>query len=65
MRTNKLKKLVESSKDEYEEYVNDCLEINMVPMDIFTWVITEQATEEEYRNDMLRDDALMDVENVS
>ncbi len=65
MRTNKLKELVELSRDEYEEYVLACEEDGTVPMDIFTYVITEQATEEEYRNDQRIDDELMDVENVS
>ncbi len=65
MKTNKLKQMAELCEPEYEEYVLACEEDGVVPMDIFTYVITEQATKEEYQNDMLRDDALMDAENVS
>ena len=53
------------SREEYEEYVADCLKVGSEPMDIFTYVITQQATEEEYMNDMIRDDAIMEAENIS
>ncbi len=63
MRTNKLKQMAELCEPEYEEYVLACEEDGVVPMDIFTYVITEQATEEEYRNDQIRDDLLTEGEN--
>ncbi len=62
MRTQKLKEMAELCEPEYEEYVLACEEDGTVPMDIFTWVVTEQATQQDYMNDMLRDDAIMEGE---
>ena len=65
MRTQKLKEMAELSREEYEEYVADCLKVGSESMDIFTYIVVQQATEEEYMNDMIRDDAIMEAENVS
>ena len=58
MRTNQIKALAEQWEDEYEEYAEECLREGNEPMDIFTWVVTEQMTAQEAQNDYLRDEGL-------
>ena len=65
MKTRDLKTLAEESSDEYEEYIAECRKAGLDCLNIWMWIAEQIATEEEYRNDMLRDDALMDAENVS
>jgi len=60
MRTNKIKELVEISREDYQEYVDRCIEDGSEPMDIFTFVVTEEATAQEYYNDYLRDEGISD-----
>ena len=61
MRTNELKRIAERDKEDYEEYVNDCLSMNAPPMNIYEWIAMEIATADEYRNDMIRDDMIKDA----
>ena len=63
MRSNIMKDMAETYKEEYDEYVNDCIEINTVPIDIWSWIGEQIATAQEYRNDQIRDDALTEGEN--
>ena len=56
MRTRDLKFLAEESQGEYEEYVTDCKSNNSNPVDIWSWLSEQIATEEEYRNEYLRID---------
>ena len=59
MRTNDIKALAEEWEDEYQEYVDECDKLGNTPMDIFTWVATEQMTAEEEMNDYKRDEGLI------
>ena len=60
MRTNKIKEIVEVSREDYQEYVDRCIKDGSEPMDIFTFVVTEEATAQEYYNDYLRDEGIPD-----
>ncbi len=62
--TNHLKDKAIDNQEEYDEYANNCLEINTVPMDIWTWLAVEEATAEEARFEQERDDAIPDKPNV-
>jgi len=63
MRSNIMKDMAEACKEEYDEYVNDCMEINMVPVDIWSWIAEQIITAEDYRNDQMKDDTLTEGEN--
>lgn len=65
MRTNTMKQLAEEHEEEYNEYVYECHKMGIAkPLDIYSWVAERRATEEEYRNDAVRDDLLTEKDNV-
>ena len=59
MRTMSRKYSAEQNEEDYELYVQRCIDSNQEPLDIFEWLSMEQETAEEEQYQYQRDEGLL------
>ena len=60
MTARQLKDMACDSEEEYEEYMAARKSADLPYMDIWEWLVEQEMTAQEYRNDQIRDDAILD-----